>query len=183
MLVIKAPLRDYDGSIIGTIGSSTDITEIKHMEERLKKSKEKLELSDKLKTQFIMNMEHDFRTPFSGIWGLADMLQREETDSTKKEYLGYILDCTQELMDYFTEILDYSKLQRGWLSVQDKKFNVRNLVERIVKVENPAIKNKKLNMIMHVDQDIPSILRGDDHRLFQILINLVSNAIKFTHEG
>ena len=182
-LVTKTPLRDCDSSIIGTIGTSVDITEMKEMQRSLKAAKEQAELSDKLKTEFIRNMEHDFRTPFSGIWGIANMLESAEEDKTKKEYFSDIKTCAKELLDYFTDILSYSKIEKGFFPVRDKKFNIENLIDKIIVVEKLAAKNKHLEISAFLDQKLPKVLIGDSDRCYQILINLVSNAIKFTDEG
>lgn len=182
-LVTKTPLRDSDGSIIGTIGTSVDITEMKEMQRSLKVAKEQAELSDRLKTEFIRNMEHDFRTPFSGIWGIANLLEHAEEDETKKEYFTDIKTCAKELLDYFTDILSYSKIEKGFFPVTDKKFNLANLIDKIIVVEKLAAKNKQLEISAHLDQKLPKVLIGDSYRFYQILINLMSNAIKFTEEG
>jgi len=181
-LVTKAPLRDYDVPIIGTIGTSVDITEMKQLQKSLAEAKERAEWLNNMKTQFIMNMQHDFRTPFSSILGLSEILKAGETDTTKKEYLDDIIACVKELMEYCTKILYYSELEAGSFGIQDKKFNLVELIEKVISVEQPAIKNKNLTLSVEIDENLPKLLRGDDRRIYQILINLMSNAIKFTHE-
>lgn len=182
-LVTKAPLRDHDNKIIGTIGTSVDITEMKQLQKSLEEAKEHAEWLNNMKMQFIRNMEHDFRTPFSGILGLSELLREGETDATKKEYLDDIIVCINELMEYCTQILYYSEIEAGSFGLQDKKFDLIELIDKVVSVERPAIKNKNLMLLVDLDKNLPKLLRGDNRRIYQILINLISNAVKFTHEG
>lgn len=182
-MVVKAPLRDDDGRIIGTIGTSVDITEIKQIQQSLKQAKEKAEESDKLKTEFIKNMEHDIRTPFSGIVGMATHLLKLETDELKKEYLGDIVDCSRELLNYCNYVLDFSKIESGELPILEKKFSLLDLLNSIRQLEIPASKIKNIQLKTEYDEKIPPIMIGDKYRISRILINLASNAIKFTEFG
>jgi len=183
MLVSKVPMFDEDNKIIGVLGIYTDITERKKMEENLRMSKEMAEVANRLKTEFIRNMEHDIRTPFCGVWALANELWEQETDLEKKENLGYITQSAKELMDYCNNILDFSKMESGKTPVLAKKFDLRALINRVVTLEIPITIIKKIKLIQEISEDSPTILVGDPNRLERILINLISNAIKFTKEG
>lgn len=179
----KKPLRDEKGNIVGIIGNTVDITSLKKVEAELRDAKEKLEKANAIKTEFIRNMEHDIRTPFSGIWGITNVLWLRETDPEKKELLGDVTNCTKELLDYCNGILDYSKIEQGSLPLLEKKFNIQKLVDSIITIEMPPAKHKKLNLTLIYDEKLPIIMVGDQHRLQRVLINLVSNAIKFTQQG
>ena len=168
-LVSKAPYRDQNGNIIGTIGASMDITALKETEQ--------------LKTEFIRNMEHDIRTPLSGILGLSTHLWEKETVPEKKELLGMLVQASQELLDYSNQILDFSKIDSEVSQVIDKKFDIFNLIKKVISVEKPIATFKKLKLIFNNDPKIPRIIIGDSYRIYRILINLISNAIKFTTEG
>ncbi len=168
-LVSKAPYRDKNGEIIGTIGASLDITMLKQ--------------ADQVKTEFIKNMEHDIRTPFNGIWGIANILWEQETDSVKKEYLGDITHCAKELLDYCNTILDFSKVESDSFPVIEKKFNLRKLIESVLKIETPAAKNKNLTLTHNLSENLPPVIIGDYYRLCRVIINLLGNAIKFTKKG
>lgn len=182
-LSTKKPLRDDTGKIVGIVGNTVDISYLKKIEAELRTAKEKAEDANRIKTEFIHNMEHDIRTPFSGIWGLASYLWERETDPEKKEYLGDITRSAKELLDYCNGILDFSRIEQGDFPVLLKKFSIKEVLNNIIIVEKPAAKHKDLNLILDCSSNVPSVLIGDRYRLYRILINLVSNAIKFTIEG
>ena len=128
-------------------------------------------------------MEHDIRTPFNGVWGLANYLWQHETEEQKKEFLGDITNCAKELLDYCNGILDFSKIEQRSLPLLEKKFNSRKLLDSTMAIEMPPAKLKKLELTLDCDDKVPVVLVGDQYRLQRILINLVSNAVKFTQHG
>ncbi len=178
----KMPLYE-EGRVIGVLAVAFDITDQKILEEKLKEQKEISEQANLAKTEFIRNMEHDIRTPFIGIYGMANILWEQETDPMKKEYLGDITQSAKELLDYCNGVLDFSKVSSGLFPLIEKKFNLPNLIENILKMEIPAAKTKNLSLTSHLSEELPKIVIGDQYRLCRLLINLVSNAVKFTKEG
>ena len=180
---VKMPLRDEHENIVGVIGNSLDITKLKQPEFALREAKEKVEIANKVKLEFMRNMEHDIRTPFNGIWGIANIMWQRETDQEKKELLSDITSCAKELLDYCDGILDFSKIEEGALPLVTKKFDIKKLVESIMAIEKPPAKYKQLDFTLHYCESIPDVLIGDEYRLRRILLNLISNAIKFTQEG
>jgi len=181
-LSTKKPLYDEDGNIIGVIGSTVDISYLKKIEAELREAKDKAEEANRLKMDFIHNMEHDIRTPFNGIYGMTDILWRHEKDEGKKEHLSYVLNASKELLDYCNSILDFSKIELGGLPLIDKKLSVKNLANKIIDMEMPAAKHKNIELTMSL-KDVPSYVIGDEYRLMRILLNLTGNAIKFTGSG
>ncbi len=179
----KVPLKDEHGDIIGIICNSLDITKLKKTEAELKAAKEKAEQSNKAKSVFIQNMEHDIRTPFNGVWGFANILAELETDPEKKEFLSSIATCAKELLDYCDSILDFSRVEHGATPIFEKSFNVKELIDSVLKIESIAAKHKKLAFSINQSDNLPQVLIGDPYRLKRILLNLVSNAIKFTKDG
>jgi PAS domain S-box-containing protein len=182
-LSTKRPLFDEKGNVIGIVGNTVDITHLKEIEAELRAAKEKAEEANKAKTGFIRNVEHDIRTPFNGVLGMAHYLWQHETDPVKKEYLGDITQCAQELLDYCNGILDFSNIESGLCPIEEKEFNLQELIASALKIETPPAKNKNLSLKTHYDDHIPSRITGDSYRLYRILINLLSNAIKFTKKG
>lgn len=178
----KIPLFD-DGQVVGVLAVAVDITNQKLLEQQLKLEKEKAELSDKLKTEFVKNMEHDIRTPFSGIWGMSNYLWEQEIDEEKKELLGDISRSAKELLDYCNDILDFSKISTDEFPILNKNFNLRETFASLVDVMKPAIKMRNLSFKYLYDEKIPKIVRGDQRRLYRTLMNLLSNAVKFTSKG
>jgi len=128
-------------------------------------------------------MEHDIRTPFSGVLGMATHLWEVEQDVIKKECLNDIVQCAKELLDYCNSILDFSNIESGLHLVTEKKFRLQDIVNSAVKMELPAAKLKQLSLTLDYDAAIPNVLMGDSHRIHRILVNLLSNAIKFTQHG
>lgn len=182
----KMPFYDRQGKVSGVLAIAVDLTDQKALEKRLideKVKAERVKLASLIKSEFIRNMEHDIRTPFSGIWSLASYLWEKETDAQKKESLGDITDCAKELLDYCNSILDFSKVEMGSQRILEEKFSVPDLIYGVEKIELPAAKAKGLHLDVTVDAAVPAVLLGDNYRLKRVLINLVSNAIKFTHEG
>lgn len=180
---VKVPLKDERGKVIGVICNSLDITKLKKTEAELQAAKEKAEASDKAKSEFIHNMEHDIRTPFNGVWGFASILAEEETDREKKYFLSSIAACAKELLDYCDSILDFSKIEHGSTPIFEKSFALKALVKSVFEIENVAAKHKKLAFSVEYEDNLPNVVIGDASRLKRILLNLVGNAIKFTNEG
>ena len=179
----KRPLYNAAGQIVGIIGNTVDITHTKIIENELHQAKALAEQANVIKTEFMRNMEHDIRTPFNGVLAMTNCLCDLEEDLTKKEYLSNIAESAQELLDYCNSILDFSKIEAGMLAVVNKKFDFKKLVYATIKIELPAAICKKLELKINYADNIPNILVGDYYRLQRILINLISNAIKFTAAG
>jgi two-component system aerobic respiration control sensor histidine kinase ArcB len=180
---VKMPLRDESNNITGVIGNSLDITALKLAEQELRIAKIEAEKSNQLKTEFIRNMEHDIRTPFSGIYAMTKILQEQEADKEKKYLLGTITDCAKQLLDYCNGILDFSKLESGNLPLLSKKFNLRQLINDVATMERLSAEAKNLSFITEYPDDISEFFISDAFRIQRILINLVSNAVKFTEKG
>lgn len=183
MLVSKVPTYNETNEVTGVLGIYTDITERKKMEADLKQANLKAEAANQIKTDFIHNMEHDIRTPFNGIWGIANILTAQETNPEKKELLNCITSCAKELLDYCNGILDFSQIESGSLPLLAKKFDIKKLVDDVIIMEMPASKYKRLDLVFEHSPDLPKLVIGDEYRLYRILLNLVSNAIKFTDTG
>jgi len=182
-LSTKVPLYNKTKKVIGMLGISIDITEIKKNEEELRRAKEVSELASKLKDDFILNMEHDIRTPLSAINMISVQMTENETDAYKREKLADIATCSKEIMDYCYNTIEYLKARFSAEPIIEKKFDLKKLIDRIVGIEKPVYDSKNLSFSLNIDDNVPKFLIGDDFRLERILINLVNNAIKFTHKG
>lgn len=182
-LSTKRPIYDSEGNVAGIVGNTVDITHLKEIEAELRKEHARAEQANLIKTEFMRNMEHDIRTPFSGVLGMANYLWEAEEDPVKKGCLNDIVQCAKELLDYCNSILDFSKIESGLHLIADKKFYLQDIVNSAVKMELPAAKLKQLSLAVDYDDRIPKVLVGDPHRIHRILVNLISNAIKFTQNG
>lgn len=182
-LSIKAPLYNKKHSVFGLLGVSMDITKIKNAENALRDAKEKAEEVSRMKSEFIHNMEHDIRTPFAGIYGMSEILARQETDPEKKEALELIAASSKELLEYANHILAFAQIEEEYKKVTTRTFSITNLVKSVIAMERPPAKNKGLTLTYTPSEDIPNVVVGDSGRVKGILINLISNAIKFTEQG
>lgn len=183
VLSSKTPLKDRNGKCIGILGISLDISARKKAEQDLILAKEIAEAANQSKTEFLRNMRHDLRTPFSGILGLAEVLAAEESNFDKKESLSCIAESAQALLNHINEILDCIEAESGKFPILEKEFDLHLLLQDVIHLLLPSAKNKQLNFTMEVDLSVPRTVVGDAVRTHRILMNLLSNAIKFTQQG
>ena len=181
-LSYKYPLVIHN-KVVGLTGISVDITDRKKMEETLKQSKIEAEQASIIKTEFIRNMEHDLRTPTSGIASFAALLASAEVDENKKEKLSLIAGAGKRLLNVLNGILEFNNVNTKKSPVVEKPINIRELVLGIAELERPTADVKQLELKTTISKDVPKYLLGDEFRLNRILINLISNAIKYTHSG
>lgn len=182
-LSYKNPLINNKKHVMGVFGVTVDITEQKELEKTLRVAKEKAEEINRMKSEFIHNMEHDIRTPFAGIYGMSAVLARRETDPEKKEALELIANSSEELLNYANHILSFAQVEEEFSHIIVKEFDLHKLIKSIISIERPAAKNKGIELNYTIAKNIPVTLASDANRLRSILINLISNAIKFTKKG
>lgn len=183
VLTNKTPLEDEQGNVVGLLAISVDITDKKKTELDLIKAKEQAELANRVKSEFITNMSHDIRTPLSGILGMGKILIKETKSETGKEAAINLIKSADILLDLLNQIIDFSRIESGNLPITDVKFNVKEIIENIGLLLAPSAKEKNLDLKINYDKKIPKQVIGDRIRIHRILLNLASNAIKFTQEG
>ena len=144
--------------------------------------KEALEAS-RIKSEFLANMSHEIRTPLNGILGFTGLLQKSELTARQQDYLSTIEKSAESLLGIINEVLDFSKIEAGKLVLESIPFNLRDLLQDCLTILAPAAHAKQLELVSLIYRDTPLALQGDPQRLKQVMTNLVSNAIKFTHEG
>lgn len=182
-LSMKSPIKAKDGKIIGAVILAVDITDRKLLEFELEKSLKSAQLSDRTKTQFLRNMRHDLRTPLSGILTISEYLENTELDPEKKQYLGDIHKSSNSILNHINEILDYVKVESGELLIMDKKFDISQMLDDVYRMMRTTANTKDIDFNVSIDVSTPSHLIGDVVRTERILINLISNALKFTSKG
>ena len=200
-LSIKFPLRDHRGELYGVCGISTDITDRKRTEQELQQhrthlsemveertrelsmARERAEAASRAKTSFLANMSHEIRTPMSGVLSLAQLLEQSELSGKDRHYVKLILNAGRALMTLLNDILDYSKIEAGQLSVVPAAFSLERLVRDIEGLMQPLAEQKGLSLQIAHAGDLHDRLVGDSSRLRQVMLNLVGNAIKFTDSG
>ncbi len=149
----------------------------------LKDAKIAAESASRTKSEFLANMSHEIRTPMNGIVGMAELLCNTEPTNDQKEYLDILKTSTDNLLSIINDILDISKIEAGKLEFEHIDFDLRRTITDTFKILSYNADKKGLELLNNISADIPDIMLGDPVRLRQILINLVSNAIKFTEKG
>ncbi|GGH08793.1 hypothetical protein GCM10007352_13980 [Mucilaginibacter phyllosphaerae] len=164
-------------------GLERNITDLKETEEKLILAKKKAESSEKAKRIFLANMSHEIRTPMNAILGFAGLLQESDMDEEQRRYIDIIRQSGGNLLVILNDILDFSKIEAEKISFDSAPFHLRDMVSSTIELQAERATQKSIKLIAHFDDRIPSIIWGDAVRLNQILLNLISNAVKFTVEG
>ncbi|BBB15446.1 putative sensory histidine-kinase / response regulator [Candidatus Rickettsiella viridis] len=184
LLTSKVPLRDAQGNITGVLGVYTDITERKQAEEALKIAKEKAEIANQAKTEFLENMRHDIRTPLSGIVGCAHLIQMQSGLPQKvSAFANDLVQSSEALLDFLTKILEGITVSSGEIPLLRKRFNLKEDLEQIIRLNKPQALVKDLQLSLEYDRSIPPYLLGDGIRVQRIVLELLTNALKYTEEG
>ncbi|MCF8231960.1 MAG: response regulator [Bacteroidales bacterium] len=151
--------------------------------EELHRAKKVAEDATKAKSSFLANMSHEIRTPLNGIIGMADLMLQDELSELQRERLLDLRNSGESLLEIINEILDISKIEAEKLELEDVNFNVRELLEKVVRLLSVKTLKTDIELVASITPDTPNSLQGDPTRLRQVLINLLGNAIKFTNEG
>jgi len=146
-------------------------------------SEKKLKEASKIQEQFVANISHEIRTPMNAILGFAGLLQKTGLDKNQQEYVRSIRSSAENLLTIINDILDLSRIESGMMHIEYLPFNLRELLDSLATMMNVKAKSRNLYLTTEIDQSIPRTLKGDAVRLTQILINLLGNALKFTHDG
>ena len=177
------PIHDESGQLIQIIEYCIDITEKKETERALIEANHIAEDANKAKSRFLANMSHEIRTPMNAIMGMSYLALQTRLDPQQRKYIENVHSSTEHLLGIIDDILIFSKIAAGRFQLNKVSFDLRRMMQEVMSTLDVLAERKGLRLQVIVPEGLPPVFIGDDLRLRQILLNLVGNAIKFTHSG
>jgi len=179
----KVPILDQAGRPQYLLGISEDITDRKRAEEELTRAKEAAEAANVAKSQFLANMSHEIRTPLNGVLGMAELLLSTSLTERQCHLAETLHRSGRALLDVINEILDFSKMEAGKLRLEAIDLSLAAILRDVLALFATTARDKRLQLQSTIDARIPATVKGDPVRIRQVLLNLISNAVKFTEQG
>lgn len=183
IIISGTPIFNDKNEVVGSMGIHVDITERKQLEDALISAKETALSSVKAKEMFLANMSHEIRTPLNVINGMTDLLGDSTLNEEQTQYLSAVKKSADNLLVLINDILDFSKIEAGQLELEENTFTIKELFDHLYFSFKELGNKKGVTLLCEVDAQISEFLKGDSNKLNQVLVNLVSNALKFTQDG
>lgn len=177
------PWYQFDNTVGGIMIFTQNITNIIKQREELKQAKALAEQASIAKSEFLANMSHEIRTPLNGVIGFTDLILKTSLNETQQQYTGIINQSANALLNIINDILDFSKIEAGKLELDIERFDLYEMCGQATDIITYNIQKKGLEMLLNISTELPRFIYADSVRLKQILVNLLSNASKFTEKG
>ena len=181
--VSKVPILAKTGEVIAVLGIYTDITERIAQDKSLNEMLDQVKALNRAKSDFISNMSHDVKTPLSGIIGMAEVLSHQMPVSQIHEYARSIRMAGQQLMHFFDNCISIAQSESAHCVLTSEYFNIRTMLSQLYELFHPCTSTRNLAFSINCDRAIPDLLLGCAAGIYRILLNLIGNAVKFTHHG
>ncbi|MBF0463058.1 MAG: response regulator [Magnetococcales bacterium] len=165
------------------LGISRNITEIKHIEQAMLHARQQAEAANRAKGEFLAAMSHEIRTPMNVVLGMSEMLLETDLTPVQRRFAQTMHHSGKALLSVINDVLDFSRIEAGRISIDQRPFSPRQAVEETTRMMQISAEEKGLVLEVAVASALPEYVLGDDGRVRQVLINLLGNAIKFTHQG
>ncbi|EHQ51984.1 multi-sensor hybrid histidine kinase [Ectothiorhodospira sp. PHS-1] len=181
--IFSGPILNEEGEVIGGMVYYTDISDLRVMERQLISAREAAESANQAKSEFLARMSHEIRTPMNAILGLSELVLLNQPAGQSRDFMHIIEHSARHLLTIINDILDLSKIEAGRMELVEADFDLHQVLAEVIETLRVPAEDKGLALTLELAPDLPRYLKGDAHRLTQVLINLIGNAVKFTQQG